>query len=119
MVVLVSKEECKEIGGKFVKGTCIVEPYLAFLEKVEKLESEFKQLPEIAVLGAQYFPLMLTRPICMEKELLKAASTLNLNMLPNNAHINEEIDLLRKDMRLVEEDLKLMRLRGEKIVLGH
>lgn len=116
---MVSEDDCKEIGGKFVKGTCVVEPYLTFLEKVEKLEGEFKKLPEIAVLGAQYFPLMLTRPICMEKELLKAASTLNLSMLPNNQHVNEEIDLLRKDMELLGEDLRLMRARGEKPILGH
>ena len=107
------------MGGSFKKGLCLVEPYLRYLEKFERLEKELADLPEISLMGAQYFPLMLSRPICMQKELLKAASTLNLSMLPNNAHINEEIDLLKKDMANLGEDLRLARKRGEQVKVSH
>jgi hypothetical protein len=112
---MVSEKECREMGGNFREGLCLVEPYLRYLEKFERLEKELVDLPEISLMGAQYFPLMLSRPICMQKELLKAASTLNLSMLPNNAHINEEIDLLKKDMANLGEDLRLARKRGEQV----
>jgi hypothetical protein len=103
------------MGGNFRKGVCLVEPYLRYLEKFERLEKELADLPEISLVGTAYFPLMLSRPICMQKELLKAAIGLRLEMLPNNQHINEEIGLLKKDMQFLGEDLRLMRARGEHI----
>jgi hypothetical protein len=112
---MVSEKECREMGGNFREGLCLVEPYLRLLDRIKQLEGEIKGLPEISLMGAQYFPLMLSRPICMQKELLKAASTLNLDILPNNIHINEEINLLQKDMTNLGHDLKLARKRGEKV----
>lgn len=112
---MLSEEECHKIGGKFKKGVCLLEPYLTFWERVEELERGLKDLPEIAVLGTQYFPLMLSRPICIEKELLKAASRANLGMLVDNEHIREEIGLLQKDMQYLKEDFKLLHERREKV----
>ena len=116
-MALSSREECEEFKGKWRDGVCVLEPYLRYLEKVEGLERELKNLPDVSLLGTQYFPLMLSRPICIMKELLKGATTLRLHILPVNEHISEEIGLIEKDQEHLGSDLKQMRLRREKIIV--
>lgn len=100
----------REKGLDAQKGNPQLPEYLEFFEEVERLEAKLQDLPEISAIGTQFFPLMLSRPICILKELCKGASPENLWILPNNLHINEELDL-----EIVGHDLRIMRARKEKV----
>jgi len=103
----------RKVVGRW--GQTPVQTYQDFFERVESLERQLADLPEVSLMGAQYFPLMLSRPICMMKELLRAVTRKNLDMLVDNQHILEEIRFLQKDMENLKRDLKIARERGEKV----
>ncbi len=89
--------------------------YSDFFDLVQALEKLLANLPEVSLMGTQYFPLMLSRPICIAKELLRAVIKKNLDMLVDNPHILKEIELLQKDMENLKHDLKFARVRGERV----
>lgn len=96
----------------------ILPKYLEFFEEVEQLEHKLPDLPEIYLQATQIFPLVLSRPICIEKELLKWSHPDKWNWLVDNAHIAEEIGLLQKDLRILKEALETARRTGEKPVIS-
>lgn len=98
-----------------------IKEYARVLSEFEDLERRLAMLKEIDLLGAQYFPKLLSYPICIAKELLKYAiramrtgDLRQLQYLVDNAHIHEEIDILQKVLdRNLKEDLKSAEARGE------
>lgn len=94
--------------------------YDEILAIFKELERKLKDLPEISLMGDQYFPLMISRPICIAKELLKWAITSietgdknQLRWLVDNIHILEEMNLLKKDMDNLGKNLEIARVRVE------
>ena len=80
-------------------------------EQVEEWEKTHHKAPEITVLGVHYPNLMMERTTCMAKEIAKLGCSCNLQYLPDNQHIMEEMELLKKDMDLLRHDLKIQRER--------
>ena len=94
--------------------------YDEVLEAFEQIERQLRNMPEIELLGAQYFPRLLSYPICIAKELLKWARKAvrtgdkkELRWLIDNPHINEEIRGLQKTLENLEGDYAEARRRGE------
>ena len=103
---------------KLPKSNPIPPEYLTFFEDVEQLEQKLAGLPEMSLEATQYFPLILSRPICIENELLKWSDPEKWHWLVDNEHITEEIGLLQKDLRLLKEALETTRRTGEKPVIS-
>jgi len=94
--------------------------YDEILEAFEQIERQLKYIPEIELLGGQYFPALLTYPICIAKELLKWATKVihtsdkkQLEWLIDNPHIIEEIRGLQRTLENLERDYAEARRRGE------
>ena len=94
--------------------------YDEVLEAFEQIEHQLKRMPEIELLGAQYFPRLLSYPLCIAKELLKWAikavrtgDKKELRWLIDNPHINEEVRGLQKTLENLERDYVEARKRGE------
>jgi len=75
-------------------------------ESVKKLEAAHHKLPETPV-GEIGFTvkMMLERTTCIQKEIIKMVRQDLIKYLAYNQHINEEIELLEKDLRILKEEL--------------
>lgn len=96
------------------------EDYRKVREMFEAIEKEFASLPEIALLGGEYFPQLLSYPVCIAKELLKYAifaleggDIKQLRWLYHNQHIEEEKRLLQKVLEDLNRDLEIAKSRGK------
>jgi len=87
--------------------------YLEFLERYEQLERELKELPVVGPFGVNYAQLMLSRTICMAKEICKWAMKGDYHWLVDNQHILEEVSLLQKDMENLKHDVKVEKERKQ------
>jgi len=87
------------------------EAFLELLEKFEEIEKGLKYLPEVRVADSDYGWSLIAPVICMGKELSKLLAYNYLYAIPNNPHVMEEIELLQKIMRNLEEDLRVEKLR--------
>ena len=112
----------RKLSGQEKKKFSVVHitEYTKMLSDFESLERRLAILKEIDLLGTQYFPKLLSYPICIAKELLKwAIKTMRFNdlrqleYLTDNPHIQEEIDVLQKVLRELKEDLTEAKARGE------
>jgi len=112
---IVTEKECRDAGGRFVNGVCFLEGYEEVYKDLANLEKKILRLPQISIVDTEYLPLMLTRPICMAKEMAKYGSQSNLEYLVGNAHILQEMDLLQHDMENLEKDWKIAEERKESV----
>jgi len=87
------------------------EAFLELLGKFEEIEKSLKYLPEVRVADSDYGWSLIAPVICMGKELSKLLAYNYLYAIPNNPHVMEEIELLQKIMRNLEEDLRVEKLR--------
>ncbi|MEM2446109.1 MAG: hypothetical protein QW734_05580 [Candidatus Bathyarchaeia archaeon] len=79
------------------------------------VERKIMRLPRISIVDTEYLPYMLTRPICIAKEIAKWGRIANLEWLVDNAHILQEMELLQHDMENLKRDWVIAKERREEV----
>lgn len=83
--------------------------YWDYFADLEKLEKKALQLPKLCSRGTEIFPLILSRQICVSKELVKLHKPERWQYIPNNNHVMEELGLLKRDIEIIGEEIAARR----------